>query len=123
MRILYLETLLDGLQGLTIAAILHIIKELAGEEQLEIVIDVRSDMPSLHVTLEKLGFSPTIYYPCYIEHKNMRVDGVQYSYLHNYTFRESLSWVKILYEQWPQAASVIDAVSDLHTSNNKGVTH
>ena len=44
-----------------------------------IVIDVRADFPDLHVSLETLGFFPTVYYPALIAGKRGRVDAVQFT--------------------------------------------
>ncbi|NUO08338.1 MAG: GNAT family N-acetyltransferase [Candidatus Brocadia sp.] len=79
-RILSLQSKFHGLQGILIANIVQSLKQLTRNNDLQtIVLDVRADFSSLHVSLEQLGFFPTIYYPSFISKNSERIDAVQYT--------------------------------------------
>ncbi|MCZ6862125.1 MAG: GNAT family N-acetyltransferase [Alphaproteobacteria bacterium] len=116
-RILYLQTRFHGLQGLMVAEILRFLETQSRYTPVSVVIDVRADDPSLHATLEKLGFFPTVYYPCLVAGEDVRLDAVQYTRLYNCPLEESLQFVRHL--DWPEANTVVKTVMSIE----KGVTH
>jgi hypothetical protein len=109
LRILDLRALFDGVQGVMIQQILQ--KTIHGTKgnPLTVVVDVRADNAKLHVTLEKLGFFPTIYYPALIADAACRIDAVQFTFLSNLDFEES--WISADFRALPLAASVASRVS------------
>jgi RimJ/RimL family protein N-acetyltransferase len=116
-RILYLQTRFHGLQGLMVAEILRFLETQSRYTPVSVVIDVRADYPSLHATLEELGFFPTVYYPCLVAGEKGRLDAVQYTRLCSRPFQESLKFVRTL--GWFEANTVVKTVMSIE----KEVTH
>ena len=109
LRILDLRTLFDGIQGLMVQHILQqIVHEIVGDT-LVVVVDVRADNVSLHATLEKLGFFPTVYYPALIAEGEYRVDAVQFTRLYNLDFEKSRNSAD--FKEWPLATAVVSSSS------------
>ncbi len=113
-RILTLRTLLSGLQGIVIAAIVNQLEKEAGEEPLTVVVDVRADCPELHSSLRDLKFFPTVYYPGLIARGSGRGDAVQFTRLHRLDYRDSTKCLPEL--AWPEAKRLVKAIgpSSLH---------
>ncbi len=85
-----MQILFHGIQGLMFAHVLQALHQEVKDKPLTVVVDVRSDNKKLQLTLEKLGFFPTAYYPSLISYGLRRVDAVQYTRLFNLCFEENL---------------------------------
>jgi hypothetical protein len=110
-RILELQTLFHGLQGLMIKMILRKIEDQLAGNPLTVVVDIRSDSVDLQFTLEQLAFFPTAYYPSLIATGKGRIDAIQYTRLYNLKFENSLRHISNL--NWRLAQRVASGVSDL----------
>lgn len=107
-RILYLQTKFHGLQGILLAEMINALKRVAQAEELRtIVLDVRADFPSLHVSLGQLGFFPTVYYPSLISNGSGRIDCVQFTLVLEGDINENFKAVKPLD---PEGYEVMKAV-------------
>lgn len=113
-RILDLQTQVEGIQGLLLARIADSLQVQTGAERLVLVVDVRGDALRLQVTLEALGFVPTVYYPGLLGDARTRRDAVQYTRLFNCDFQESVKYVTGL--DWHVARTVVQQVTDLFGS-------
>lgn len=117
-RILDLRTDFEGLQGVLLAAVLARLIEQAINTRLTVVIDVCADAMLLQEALFVLGFRPSIYYPSFIARGDTRVDGVQYTFLHNSHFEDSLDKLQEL--DWPSALNVIKEIKKSFQNNYAG---
>ncbi|MFQ5991669.1 MAG: GNAT family N-acetyltransferase [Nitrospiraceae bacterium] len=107
-RVLALQTLFHGLQGLMLARILEGVERESAYNPLTVIVDVRADSPELQATIERLGFFPTAYYPSLIATRSGRIDAVQYTRLYHLHFEDSLRVMSDL--DWSSARQIISEV-------------
>jgi hypothetical protein len=108
-----MHTLRPGLQAIILSLIVYEMKGQAAGQPLTIVIDVLAHATQLHVTLEQLGFRPTVYYPGLVAADNGRADAVQYTALLNCAFEDSLGCLPEL--TWDQAREIVSQVRMYHS--------
>lgn len=116
-RVLFMQTLVLGTQGLLLAEILRVFETQFGSTPYTVAIDVCADLPPLHATLENLGFFPTVYYPRLLASGSGRVDAVQFTRLYNCGFETNLKWAEKI--SWVGAANVIEVVTKLANQSRK----
>jgi hypothetical protein len=79
-RVLRLEAEIDGLQAIFLHRVLdHLRSENILQPPACVVVDVRADFAPLHLSLQTLGFVPTVYYPALVSIESRRIDAVQFT--------------------------------------------
>ena len=79
-RVLRLEVEVDGLQAVFLRRVLdHLRSENSLQPLACVVVDVRADFAPLHLSLQTLGFVPTVYYPALVSIESRRIDAVQFT--------------------------------------------
>ena len=79
-RVLRLEVEIDGLQAIFLRRVLdHLRSENILQPPACVVVDVRADFAPLHLSLQTLGFVPTVYYPALVSIESRRIDAVQFT--------------------------------------------
>jgi GNAT superfamily N-acetyltransferase len=107
-RILEMQVVMDGVQGVLIAQALSSLVTQEKSRPFVLVVDVRADALHLHATLSGLRFFPTVYYPGLIADRNTRADAVQFTYLTKRRNHWRKSGLKSL--AWPDAEDVFKSV-------------
>ena len=118
-RLLDLRTTYDGLQGVLLAGVIAALTKQASDHRMTVVIDVCADATRLQQALFELGFRPTIYYPSFVSRGDGRMDGIQYTLLHNGEFEDSLTFLEKL--DWLSATQVVRAVQKNFLSGESGM--
>jgi hypothetical protein len=76
-RVLRLEVEVDGLQAIFLRRVLD---HLRGENiRACVVVEVRADFAPLHLSLQTLGFVPTVCYPALVSIESRRIDALQFT--------------------------------------------
>jgi hypothetical protein len=98
-------------QGLLLAAAVSDLERQAAGQQLTVVVDIAAAATPLHVSLEQLGFFPTVYYPGLIAPDRTRADAVQYTRLFNVPFADSRQ--RLAPFDYPLVTLVVDTVEQI----------